>query len=290
MTVPSSILAGIDGLIDAWCGLSDPVRYGETPRHASRQAAIDLSEHGGPLGSSAGSPDAAELFRQILEKSGRNHAAAGGRQASSAAWSLRKTVTLSPDSTSPEKILEKLVVQLLGDQWSNQVPTASGLVPNADTHRNVDLVHDCGDGAFEFIELKYGTADQNFGSNHPLYAAWEVVLYALLYVHARLNREHEDSRPLLQAKRIHLRVLAPEGYYRYARRGDADAPFDLAWLERAINKGLKSLPLADAVTIDFAFQKFTKDFDAIYELPQPLPTAAQAFRRADLGDRQPVYA
>ena len=191
----NGILSGVDSLIDSWCGLSDPARYGtaDAPRYASTQAAIDLSEHGGPLGTGSGDPDTTTLFQQVLEQIGRNHAAAGSKPATSPVWSLRKMLDLNVGSKSPEKILEKLVAMLLDDTWSNQVPTSSGLVEGADTHRNVDLVHDCGNGTYELIELKYGSADQNFGSNHPLYAAWEVVLYGLLYLHARLTAQPGGS-------------------------------------------------------------------------------------------------
>lgn len=291
MTTPTSILSGVPEMIDAWCGLTDATRYGEAgePRYVSKQAAIDLSGHGKPLGASPDAPDATDLFKQILEQIKKNHAAGGRAKPSAMVWKLRKALTLNAENPSSEVILERLVVQLLGDHWSNQLVTASGMMPGADTHRNIDLVHDRGDGAFEFIELKYGTAEQGFGSNHPLFAAWEIVLYGLLYTYARLHLDGDDSKPLLKAKKVHLVVLAPEGYYRYSQRGGPAAPFELGWLGQAINKGLASLPPGDGATMEFAFQKFTEEFAAIYDEPKSLPVGAQAFRKADLGDRTNVY-
>jgi len=281
MAFQKSILAGVDGLIEKWCGLTDPSRFGTTnePRYGSIQAAKDLSKNG-PL-ASAVKADASELLKAILNLIANNHENAGGGPATPVVWRLRKVPKLEPENDSAEKVLEKLVVMLLGPKWSNQVAVASGYIPGAasDKKRAIDLVHDCGNGEFEFIELKYGDATQGYGSNTPLYAAWEIVLYGLLYAHARKKSDRSDASPLLQAKKIHLMVLAPNGYY---------AAFNLKWLEQAINKGLQSLPL-EGVKFTFAFQRFTKKFEEIYNHPLPMPAAIQAFRQADLRDREPVY-
>lgn len=291
MTAPTSILDGVGPLIDAWCGLSDTTRYGTTdrPRYVSKQAAIDLSQHGGPLGASTATTDTTELFGEILEKIASNHTAGGGGNPSDVLWDLRKELSLNPDNPSPEKILEKLVVQLLGDEWSNQVATASGLIPNAGKLRHVDLVHDCGDGVYEFIELKYGAPEQGYGSDNPLYAAWEIVLYGLLFVYARSRQLGGVSNPLMQAKTVHLVVLAPDGFYQHGERGGPDQTFNLRWLEQAINQALASDDLEIGFTMDFAFQKLTKEFEAIYCEPLVLPVAAQAFRKANLTTRTRVY-
>ena len=282
MAFQKSILAGVDGLIEKWCGLTDPSRFGTTdePRYGSIQAAKDLSKNGGPL-ASAVDADAPKLLQEILDLIAKNHDSTGSGQATPVVWKLRKVPSLDAKNESAEKVLEKLVVMLLGPEWSNQVAVASGYIPGAvsDKKRAIDLVHDCGNGEFEFIELKYGDATQRYGSNTPLYAAWEIVLYGLLYAHARKQTARSDASPLLQAKKIHLMVLAPKGYY---------AAFNLEWLEQAINKGLQSLPL-EGVKFTFAFQRFTEKFEKIYNHPQPLPAAIQAFRQADLRDREPVY-
>ena len=216
MAFQKSILAGVDGLIEKWCGLTDPSRFGTTdePRYGSIQAAKDLSKNGGPL-ASAVDADAPKLLQEILDLIAKNHDSTGSGQATPVVWKLRKVPSLDAKNESAEKVLEKLVVMLLGPEWSNQVAVASGYIPGAvsDKKRAIDLVHDCGNGEFEFIELKYGDATQRYGSNTPLYAAWEIVLYGLLYAHARKQTARSDASPLLQAKKIHLMVLAPKGYY-----------------------------------------------------------------------------
>jgi hypothetical protein len=285
-----SILDGVDTLIDSWCGLSEGSRYGNAgnPGYFSRQAAIDLSKHKGPLDSSGIPADTTKLFKQILECVAQNHKGAGGTDPGDSVWRLRKECELSPANESAEVVLERLVVILLGDTWSNQVVAASGLVPGRDRRRSIDLVHKCGDKEFEFIELKYGTKDQGYGSNNPLYAAWEVVIYGLLYVYARLYLPSTPGKPLLQATKVRLVVLAPEGYYRFNERGGPVETFDLAWLENAINKGLGNVEVP-GLTLSFEFQKLTQTFEAIYNEPQSLPIAVQAFRENDLRCRERLY-
>jgi len=154
--------------------------------------------------------------------------------------------------------------------------------------RAIDLGHDRGDGVFEFIELKYGSAKRNFGSDHPLYAAFEILKYGLLFAHARNNQLIEDAKPLSKATTIHLQVLAPAGYYEFRTRGrDGEEAFNLRWLESAINNGLASLPRG--VTFDFQFQQFTPDFEKLYSQPVVLPDAVRLFQQYNLTFREPVY-
>jgi hypothetical protein len=198
---------------------------------------------------------------------------------------------LDDKNNSPEVVLERMVVRLLDHTWFNQIPTCSGMVERMEGKRSVDLGHDCGNGEFEFIELKYGTAEKNFGTNHPLYAAMEILEYGLLFAHARINGfldGRNPQSPLLAAKTIHLRVLAPAGYYWYKVRSGELKRFEFRWLEASINSGLCTLNLP--VTFDFQFQQFTPAFDAYYGQPRPLSEGVRAFQRADLTDREPVYA
>lgn len=289
MDTQTDVRSVIASLIDDWCGFSEFRPRRGAPHYCSKLNAIHLSKHGGPLGSPGDAADATRLFTQILEQFAESDAATGRNPASDATWTLQKETCFRADSTSLQTILEILVVSLLGDQWSNQVPTPSDLVPGTARNPAIDLVHDCGNGEFEFIELKYGTAEQCYGPLHPFHAAWNIVLFGLLYAHDRLHWPPADSRPLLAAKKIRLVVLAPEGYYSHRQHGGYEgAAYQLAWLEGAINKGLASLPL-DGVAFDFGFQKFTTDFDAVYAKPQLLPVALQAFRQAALSGRKRVY-
>jgi hypothetical protein len=80
---------------------------------------------------------------------------------------------ISPKNISPEVTLERAAVNgaaVQGRQdWSNQIPIASGLISGAkDRRRAIDLVHQRGPEAFDFLELK-------IGSDNPLYAAIEIL-------------------------------------------------------------------------------------------------------------------
>jgi hypothetical protein len=195
--------------------------------------------------------DAASLIEDILARIETNKLASNGAKKRSAQnWRFEKQLKIAETNSSPEKTLEKAMARLTGDDWANQVPTASGLVNGTnDRHRNLDLVFRVSRDRFEFIELKVD-------SDTPLYAAMEVLQYGILYLAWRLNGWQTEARgtPLLAAKTVHLRVLAPLAYYRN---------FQLDWLERALTAGLQtaiakrpSLP-----AMDFKFVAFTDSFD-----------------------------
>ena len=270
-----SILAGIDGMIEAWLGITDP-RFGESPRYSSKTAAQELTRAKGPLVERGNGNLLVELLQRLQE----NWTNAGQHKPSADTWALGKELHLSPDNTSQEVVLERLVVRLLDDTWANQVPTCSGLIRGANEgKRSIDLVHECDEKRYEFIELKFKDGGNGgFGSNYPLHAAWEVIEYGLLYVHARQNELRNDSQ-LMKARSIRLVVLAPAGWYQ---------GYDFSWLEAEVNRWLQAPEFSDVVNMDFQFQEFTTDFDKIYNAPNLLPIAVQEFRRADLRDRKPV--
>jgi hypothetical protein len=282
-----SALNGVVGMIEEWLGVAGIADYGDSqqdpkPKYASKKAAIDLSAEGGPLG---GTTDK-NLLVELLNRINTNWRQGGCRDPSDETWTLGKEERLSPESKSQEVILERLIVRLLGETWTNQLPTCSGLIPGAsEGRRSIDLVHDCGGGAYEFIELKFkdGT-DGEHGSNNPLDTAWEILGYGLLYAHARRNNLRSEST-LMKASTIHLVVLAPAGWYLAA----PDKPYNFEWLETRINRWLADETFSELVKMDFQFQRFTQRFEEIYIYPQPLPTAIQEFRQSDLRDREPVY-
>ena len=278
-----SVLSGVDTLIEAWLGITDNADYGQHPRYSSRTAAMALSNHGGPLGETSEQ----NLLVELLKKIDENWNDAGRHPPSSETWELGKEEWLSPANKSHEVVLERLIVRLLNEHWTNQVPTCSGLIPGAgEGKRSIDLVHNCGGGEYEFIELKFNDGiDGRHGSNNPLDAAWEILEYGLLYAHARQNELRREA-PLMKASTIHLVVLAPARWYEYAP-GQAYA---FKWLEDHVNRWLSDKAFSnDELKMDFQFQRFTEKFEKIYNHPQPLPAAIQAFRQADLQDRGPVY-
>ena len=164
---------------------------------------------------------------------------------------FKPQLTISDANRSQEVTLERALVgaccRLGRTDWANQVPLVSGLAgPRAYKRRAIDLVRKISDGQFEFVELK-------IGSDTPLYAAAEIVLYGLLWLHAR-HRGGEHSRsinPILDAGSIELSVLAPSAFYRQSDTGGISALF---------NSGLAALAHCHGVKISLKFTAFPDAF------------------------------
>lgn len=249
-----SILEGVNDLIDSALGVN---RIGETPHHKHETSCRQLTK------SPMTELDASDLIAKIYEKVGNNCPDSNDHKRSEENWRFEKQKGISGNNQSPEVSLERAIVNIPVEiwpdaaYWVNQVPVASGLVdPDADRRRSIDLVHKCGDKAYEFIELKVG-------SDTPLYAAMEILKYGVLYIFCRQDERvspyihiHEKEN-LLQAEKIHLRVLAPVKYYE---------KYDLSWLETSINSGLANF-LAQR---NFAFEMDFK-FETLSLIPSRFP-------------------
>lgn len=239
------IFHGLGALFDTALGLNNENNgaYGgrpNTPRYKSRQAAIDLSDNGGPIGN--GEPQWPALIHDAMAILTHNINANNANPAPSAAnWRWVKKLHLANQNQSAEKTLEKMTAFLLDENWVNQVPICNGLVEGgrADAAR-VDLAHLIEDDSYELIELKFRT-DAAGGSNHPLSAVIEIVQYGLVYLLFRQHNFPETRHhPLLQAKRIKLVVLAPEHWYTFRQRRNANTyRFHLNWLTNAFSAGLQ---------------------------------------------------
>jgi len=282
-----SILDGVDPIIAQWVGSAGNPRYGNTPLK-SKQALIDLSENNGHV--TRPSPTTApDLISKILAKIEANYGTMGTREPSISNWAWEKSLYIAPENTAEEKILEKILVQVLDGSWVNQVSVCNSMAERNEFCRRIDLAHAVTDSEFELIELKYGTEKQDYGSDTPLFAALEILQYALLYLFSREKGMYDglDRKPnLLSAKTIHLIVLAPAGYYTYQAAGGRRKDFDLCWLEACLNDGLcqylqsrqGSLP-----TMDFHFQCLLPEFDQVY---RPLKTAIDEFRKTGISLRK----
>ncbi len=127
-------------------------------------------------------------------------------------WRWEPKPELHPKNDSMEKTLEKMVVRHPKNKhWTNQVPVASGVFSErADGHRAIDLVCRLNEGSYEFVELKTG-------SDNPVYAAYEILLYGALYVFYRENAvpciKKDSEKEILKAKSVMLIVAAPNSYY-----------------------------------------------------------------------------
>lgn len=199
-----------------------------------------------------------DLARPIFEAVAANYARGGAstnkdRSRQNWRWCILQP-QISPHNRSPEVVLERAIASscLAAGRldWANQVPVASGLLTGAsEGRRAIDLVHQRGDGHFEFIELK-------IASDTPLYAAIEIVAYACIWLLARNDRPSRPS-PLLDADHISLRVLAPSAYY---------APFALQAVEAALHRAVSALGTDHGVTFTFGFDVLD---ERLTSLPPP---------------------
>ena len=284
---PRSILDGVDPIIAQWLDIAGKSRYGNA-LHGSRQALIDLSENNGhakrPLPTNA-----LDLISKLPARIEENYAGMGCRQPETSNWVWRKSLHINPNHTAEETILEKTLVQVLDDKWGNQISVCNGMAERRERSRRIDLVHEINEQEIDFIELKYGVETQGYGADTPLFAAMEILQYALLYLFSRekgLYRIQSENRKLLSAQTIHLIVLAPAEYYTYKLSSGGRNNYDLAWLETCLNDGLcqylqsrqGSLP-----TMDFRFQCLLPEFDQVY---RPLKEAIDKFRKTGISLRK----
>lgn len=234
------ILAGTDPIIDKH--LSGAPDKNRSYRH--KREALGLRQTPSQL-------DAAEMLRllvkQIRDNLGNRDSLSIGN--SSENWREEKEPNHSENNTSNETRLERKLVQALtrADRvdWWNQMPIASGLVGvHADRRRAIDLVHRCDgeENRYELVELKVD-------SDTPLFALMEIVLYGLVYLVLRKERDWlpEISRTakMFDARSVGLRVLAPKEYY---------ARYKLRWLEEALNRALPGIIAERQLGASFAME------------------------------------
>ncbi|MBZ5658850.1 MAG: hypothetical protein LAO08_00440 [Acidobacteriia bacterium] len=184
-------------------------------------------------------------------------------------WILRVApkFTEHPTQRIEKQLQKQIAICLENEGWSNDVPTASGLVNTHSRQMNVDLAHAIADG-FELIELKTT-------SNAPYDAALQILRYAAVYMLYRLEPELArpfKSHPMMCAKRIVLEVLAPHPYYFC---GDVDLPC----LETQLNHEVETFGQrwAIGVTLSFRFMAFAPDF--IYRPGMDCALVCNAVRR-----------
>lgn len=204
-------------------------------------------------------------------------------------WRWEPKREIAKENKSPEVGLEKAIVNISPKiwpqvvDWSNQVPTSSGLLGRySDRKRSIDLVHRGQDGEYvdyEFIELKVD-------SNNPVFAAMEIMVYGMLYILSRDYREEmqyaRGLNPLLWARTIHLQVLAPCAYYD-------DDRSRLDRFEKTLDEALGDFLRLEkrSFCMSFEFQEFPKYFDPRVVLKNTGSRDCKII--AALRDRKPVY-
>lgn len=249
--MPSSLLNDIAPFVDETLGLM----IGKSPRYGNKTNYLRLTEK------SATNFDGQRIIEKIYAAIESCRLKSTYCKAPSKRnWDLIPRRSASADPAKLEVTLERDIVDLGGESWSAQVPTSSGLWDHRQAKRSaIDLVHKCGDCSYEFIELKV-----KIKSGTPLFAAMEILLYGVLYIYSRVNAEplgyKIEEKPLFKAKRIHLKVLAPEGYY---------ANCNLGWLEKRIERGLSDFLRSKQcdLQMDLKFESFPKGFLAKKSYP-----------------------
>jgi len=254
----AKIFDGVDDLIDRSLGITQVGTA--SPHYRCKQAALGVLNR--PVGFNA-----AELLAKISFQLETNLNSENARWLvkgpSKENWRWTKNLNWSLRAKVDEKTIEKLISQECGPDWVNQVPTASGLLNHAgEKSCSIDLVWRIREAEYEFIELKYRDST-------PLFAAFEVVKYGMLYL---LSRKHVSLlgytiafNPLLWAKVVHLVVLAPPEFY---------LQYKLKWLEDDLLSALECLGYDD-LTIKFRFD----------EMPWPQDLNC----RDSIERRRPVY-
>ncbi len=239
-----SIFAGIGNLADDWLKLP---AVGQPPYYRHRSAAIELSRREEPI------TNTLEFLQASYAQIDNNWRAAKvnySKPPSRENWRWKRHLELAAGNESPELRLERAIVNACGDNWSNQMPTASGLVSaTADKRAAVDLVHRDGSATYSLIELKVA-------SDNPLFAAIEILMHGILYVWSR-NHQVElgydvHLQPVLAGNSVTLSVLAPAPYY---------SGYDLTNFGEAINRALEDFDQRRDLALAFEFSQL----DAAYE-------------------------
>lgn len=240
-------LDGCDNIIDRWLGLR---QIGQPPQYQHEEHCQLLSEEPHPQ------VDGVNLISDLLDQIKRNWMASRRTrtgQPSRKNWRFEK-IPIRTARNRPEVTLERRIIQSVTDEtWANQIPTCSGLVDSfTDRRRAIDLGHLKNNRA-EFIELKL-----DWGSGTPLFAAFEILGYGLLYYFSRCHMLELgysiDQKPLLGANEVRLVVLAPSSYYESANFG---------WLEAELDQGLSALTRksgVDQLRMSFRFEMFPREF------------------------------
>jgi hypothetical protein len=130
-----SILNGIGHFVDDWLNLEPE---GTQPYYHHRTAANSLTRRDTPITGTREFLDAsyAQIHSNWLAAIAVDH-----RTPSKENWRWNQHLELGPGNKSAELLLERAIVNACGENWSNQMPTASGLVgPAAGKRAAVDLV------------------------------------------------------------------------------------------------------------------------------------------------------
>ncbi|MGK0473197.1 MAG: hypothetical protein ACJAR0_003693 [Candidatus Azotimanducaceae bacterium] len=234
-----SILEGVGLLVDDWLEVAPK---GQPPYYRHKTAANELSTRTSTI---TGTREFLELSYRQIDNNWQKAKESGLSRKSNQNWRWKRHLELSPKNQSPELLLERKIVNEGGENWSNQMPVASGLVgPATDKRAAVDLVRRENETKFTFIELKVG-------SDNPLFAAIEILLYGLLFVWSKNNVDvlgyDAANQPVLAATEVTLCILAPDEYY---------SGYKLTNVSEAIDSALQDFGNRNQIKLNFVFNQF----------------------------------
>lgn len=256
-----SILSGIENHVDEWLKTA---AKGKPPYYRHRAAANELTRRNTAI---TGTLEFLDTCYSQIHENWLGAIDAGYSKPSRENWRWKRHLNLSPQNKSPELRLERAIVNACGENWSNQMPTASGLVGSAANKRAaVDLVYRHDSETYSLIELKVN-------GDNPLFAAIEILIYGLLLVWSRNNQEKlgydRQVQPVLTANNVTLVVLAPNVYYE---------KFDLTNLASALNDGLDLFGQQNDMELRFEFRRLGMDYQPSLE-PESIRSAIAAGSR-----------
>ena len=160
-------------------------------------------------------------------------------------------LSIAKHNKSLEVTLERAFMRACSNagnrNWSNQVPVISGIAGSRAFKRfAIDLVCRRGSVDFEFVELK-------LKSDTPLFAAIEILLYGILWLLSRRDRERlgYSTNPIIAAPSLQLSILAPLEFY---------ADTDLREFFTALDIGVRALGARHDVWMGFRATAFPSNF------------------------------
>jgi hypothetical protein len=259
-----NILNEIGNLVDDWLEITPK---GKPPYYRHRSAALQLSRRKTPI---TGTTEFLEASYAHIHNHYSTAIQNPESNPSRENWRWKRHLNLGDGNQSEELNLERLIVNACGDDWSNQMPAASGLDgPARDRRAAVDLVYREDPTTFSLIELKVK-------SDNPLFATLEILMYGLLFVWSKNNQADlgydREAQPVLAANTVTLAVLAPSNYYH---------DFDLTILASALNKGLIEFGRRYSLNLKFEVCELGKDFD---------PGSPIELIRSAINDRRSIWA
>jgi hypothetical protein len=205
----------------------------------------------------------AELFEKIRDnwaRSGKNE-----RGASNWRWEPRSKKLGRRETMWERKLRRAGNGKPSKGRWGNQIPTGSGLSPvgerttdNTDLDEtkkrprntgHIDLAYCDGAGRLLLIEFK-------LNADNPVFAALQLVRYALMLILARENElKMKDSR-WRDAKKIDLRVLAPSNFDCPSHKQFYDQRYQIQWFEKCLNGAVQQFGAKHHLELSFGFRTF----------------------------------